>query len=176
MNRLLTFFFICLTPLISTVASAQDLSAEPGPTAPMWTIQVDPLTTYLGYVHLQVERALTPHFSLYAGPHLRLFSPPGTEPEDYKGYGVELGARWFPFGTAPQGFWTLVRGVGARISTDTNATFGGYVSGLAGYTAIFADTFVLSGGAGIQYLHYRIDGLGPKRVFVALHTSVGFAF
>lgn len=177
MNRLIAFCLMCLALSIPSVASANEPPAiEHDKDGPTWTVQVDPLTTYLGYVHLQIEHAFTPHFSLYAGPHLRLFNAPGVEPEDYKGYGVELGARWYPFGTAPEGFWTLVRGVGARISTDTNATFGGYVSGLAGYTAIFADTFVLSGGAGIQYLHYHIDGLGPKRVFIALHTSVGFAF
>ena len=175
MKHVTCILLTALSLFVPLSAMAQEAEATT-PQRPSWTLQVDPLTTYLGYVHLQVEHAFTPHFSLYAGPHLRLFSAPGAEPEDYRGYGVELGARWYPFETAPEGFWTLVRGVGARISTDDNATFGGYVSGLAGYTAIFADIFVLSGGAGVQYLHYHIDGLGPKRVFLALHTTLGVAF
>lgn len=145
----------------------------------VWTLQVDPLTTYLGYVHLQVERALTPKFSLYAGPHLRLFRAPLSEPEagdDYRGVGLEVGARFFPWARAPQGAWAQVRGVGARVAGDAGVEPGGYVSALVGYTAIFGDVFVLSGGAGVQYISYQLDGVGPKGIYPALHTTLGVAF
>lgn len=145
--------------------------------APLWTAQVDPLTTALGFVHLQVERALGPDWSIYVGPHLRLFdSLLADETEDYFGAGLEVGVRWYFSGIAPEGGWLLARGVGARLSADQRAGFGGYVSALGGYTWIFADRWVLSGGGGVQYLHYRIAGLGPEGVFPALHTAFGVAF
>jgi hypothetical protein len=144
---------------------------------PAWTLQVDPLTTYLGFAHLQVERALAPRWSIYAGPHARLFSPPGGDDEDFVGFGLEVGVRYFFRPTAPEGWWAQLRGVGAHLRTPDDATsFGGYVSALGGYTAIFDGWFVLAGGLGVQYLHYTVDGLGPKRVFVAAHTTVGVAF
>ena len=141
-----------------------------------WTVQVDPLTTYLGFVHLQVERRIAPPVSLYVGPHARLFSPPTADAEDFLGIGLELGARWFPWGEAPTGPWLLARGVGAEVFTDDESTFGGYVSGLIGYTAVVWRRLVLSGGAGVQYIHYRVAELGPKGIFPALHTAVGIAF
>ncbi len=144
---------------------------------PAWTLQVDPLTTYLGFVHLQVERALHPHLSLYLGPHARLFSAPGLDAEDFVGYGFELGVRYFFRPTAPEGWWAEVRGVAAHLSTpDDGTAFGGYASALGGYTAIFDGWFVLAGGLGVQYLHYRVAELGPQRVSVAAHTTVGVAF
>lgn len=141
-----------------------------------WTVQVDPLTTYLGFVHIQVERRLHPAISLYAGPHARLFSAPTADPEDFLGIGLEAGVRWFPWQKAPTGPWVLIRGVGANVFTDDASAFGGYGSGLVGYTGILWDVLVLSGGAGVQYLHYRVEDLGPKGVFPALHTAIGFAF
>jgi hypothetical protein len=169
---------VCVAALAwPSIASAQEESGEPDAEGrPRWTLQVDPLTTYLGYVHVQVERALGDHVSVYAGPHFRLFSPPTAAPEDYLGLGVELGARVFPWGEAPRGPWAQVRGVGARLWSGEDTAWGGYVSGLVGYTWILGDVFVLSGGAGVQYLNYRINDLGPRGVFPALHTTLGVAF
>jgi hypothetical protein len=150
--------------------------AAPGPT---YTVQVDPLTTALGYVHVQVERAVTPRLSVYAGPHLRLFdSLLEDKTEPFRGYGAEVGLRWFWTPTAPAGAWAQVRGVAAHLSTNDGAetATGGYGSALVGWTGIFADRWVLAGGAGVQYLHYRVAGLGPKGVFPAAHTTVGVAF
>lgn len=162
--------------LRSASALAQSSPAEiEEASGPAWTLQVDPLTTALGYVHLQIERRVAPHWSVYIGPHLRLFSPPFGEAEDYRGYGLELGLRYFFQGTAPEGWWVGIRGVLAALRTENTRRPGGYASALGGYTAIFGH-FVLSGGIGIQYLHYTIEGLGPKRVFVALHTALGVAF
>lgn len=157
---------MCLAP---AAAVAQD--------GPRWTLQVDPLTTALGFVHLQVERALTPHLSLYAGPHLRLFDSVLSDlDEPYWGAGVELGVRWFFRPSAPQGWWAQVRGVGAYLDGPSSTSAGGYISALGGYTWIFGGWFVLSGGAGVQYLHYQVDSLGPKGVFPAMHTTLGVAF
>lgn len=149
--------------------------------APLWTAQVDPLTTALGYVHVQVERALGPDWSIYAGPHMRLFdSLLADDEEDFVGFGVELGLRWYFSGTAPSGGWVLVRGVGAHLTAKTpmgdETALGGYVSGLGGYTWIFDDRWVLSAGGGVQYLQYRVADLGPEGIFPALHTTFGVAF
>ena len=150
-------------------------AAEP----PAWTIQVDPLTTALGYAHLQVERAVAGRVSVYAGPHLRLYdSVFSDEEEPFKGYGLEVGVRVFWDETAPAGAWAQVRGVGAWLQTDDGAESGpgGYGSALVGWTGIFAGRWVLSGGAGVQYLHSRVGDYGPEGLFPALHTTVGVAF
>lgn len=164
------------------LAVAQTSAAEllAGPPV-RWTIQVDPLTTALGFVHVQVERALTPELSLYVGPHARLFdSLLADDKEDFLGFGLEAGLRYFFAGTAPEGGWVGVRGVAAYLTAEADdtseAALGGYGSALVGYTWIPMGWLVLSGGAGGQYLHYRIAGLGPKGFFPALHTAVGVAF
>jgi len=159
---------------LSTPSMAQDIAS-----IPEWTLQLDPLTTALGFVHLQVEKRLSDSFSVYAGPHLHLFDGllDKESGESYRGYGVEAGLRWFFLGGAPQGFWAQVRGVVAHItpSTDVSGT-GGYLSALAGYTAIFDGWFVLAGGLGVQYMHYHVDGIGPKGILPAAHTTIGVAF
>ncbi len=146
---------------------------------PRWTVTVDPLTTALGFVHVQVEAALGDYVSLYLGPHMRLFTPGlGSDPavDKVRGYGVEAGLRVFFQGTAPEGWWALVRTVGAAISDDTDSGFGGYTSILAGYTWIAPVGLVLSGGIGAQMLYYDINGEGPEGLAPALHTNIGFSF
>lgn len=170
-------------PIAVVEGAVDDVPLEPLEPAPewlpVWTLQVDPLTTFLGYEHIQIERVLGCSGSAYAGPHLRLFSPPGGDVEPYIGLGAELGGRWFPWAKAPTGPWLGVRGVGAWLFTlDDSAepTVGGYASVLGGYTWVIADHYVLSGGAGVQYLHYKIGDYGVEGLFPALHTAVGFAF
>ena len=178
---------------LTTTAHAQTIAAVPGQAAapptptgvakapPLtWTLQVDPLTTAIGFVHLQIERVLNDRWSMYAGPHLRLFdSLIDDKVEPYTGVGVEVGLRYFIHGTAPAGLWSQFRGVAARLLTDKaggSTALGGYGSALLGYTAIFSRRWVLAGGLGVQYLHYRIAGMGPKMWFAAAHTTVGVAF
>lgn len=160
---------------------APEARTSEAPDAPNWTLQVDPLTTALGYVHLQVERALGQKVSVYAGPHLRLFNGLLAEPtDDYLGLGVELGVRFFPWGEAPAGPWVLARGVGAWATTDAGGQRvsqpAGYVSALGGYTLILGGRWVLSGGAGVQYIAYEIEGMGTMGIAPALHTALGVAF
>ena len=145
-----------------------------------WTVTVDPLTFALGYAHVQVERRLTRHTSLYVGPHLRLFNGLLSDrSERYRGYGAEVGFRVFPWGRAPTGAWAMVRSTLAYVhTTDGSASPrpGGYTSALVGYTGILAKHFVLSGGAGFNYIYYDIGDYGTAGPFPALHTNVGFAF
>lgn len=148
--------------------------------APSWTVQVDPLTAALGYAHVQVERAVAPSWSVYLGPHLRLYdSLLADDVEPYRGLGAEAGVRWFWAGEAPEGGWLLARGVAAHLRTTDGTELtgpGGYGSLLAGYTAVLDERWVLSGGAGGQYIAYQIAGYGPSGFFPALHTAVGIAF
>lgn len=164
-----------LLPLLLSAA----LAAEPSP-ALTWTVQVDPFTFALGYAHLQVERALSPLWSVYAGPHLRLFDGLLTlDPEPYRGYGVEIGARRFLRSTAPEGGWVLARGVIAVAHTEVPAPTtapGGYVSALIGYTAVLGPGLVLSGGTGVQYIHYTVGDYGVQGFVPALHTALGWAW
>lgn len=160
-----------ITALLA-VASAAD--------APQWTVQVDPLTAALGFAHVQVERALAPRWSVYAGPHLRLYNGIISEPDEaFRGYGLEAGLRVYPKAEAPEGPWALVRGVGAFLHTTDGSEErgpGGYASVLGGYTWIPGGRLVLSGGLGVQYIHYEIAGMGPKGVLPAAHTAIGVAF
>ena len=163
--------------LPSALAAAPEVA---GPTAPRWTVSVDPLTVALGFTHVQVERALAPAWSLYAGPSVHVFdSPLLPEPEPYLGLGVEAGVRWVPWAKAPTGPWVMGRGVGAWIHTtdgSDEAAIGGYGSGLLGYTGIVAGWLVLSGGLGVNILHYRVGSYGVAGVLPAAHTAIGVAW
>lgn len=177
-RRIAPLVVFCVASGFALDGSAQ--SSVPPTQPPQWTLQVDPLTAALGFVHLQVERALTERFSLYVGPHLRLFNSLLDEKdEDFVGVGVEAGARWFfRGGPAPAGTWAQVRGVAAYLRTDVGGSasaLGGYGSVLVGHTWIFDGRWVLAAGAGVQYLHYTIKGMGPRGVLPAAHTTFGIA-
>jgi hypothetical protein len=171
---------VLLASALSLAASDGAQGSPPDTDRPAWTVTVDPLTYAIGYAHLQVERRLSDGFSLYAGPHARLYDGILTEePEPFIGLGAEVGLRWFPWGAAPEGPWVMVRSVGARLSTTDGpkqAAFGGYSSVLLGGTVLVADVLVLSGGAGYNQLYYAIGDYGPSGPFVALHTNLGVAF
>ncbi len=185
-TRLVCSNFLALAGLLVALpANAETPPERPKHPARKWTLQVDPLTTALGFVHLQVERALHPHLSIYAGPSLRLFNGLISEPTDnYRGLGGEMGLRVFFRPTAPRGFWVQTRGVLAhltsyrRLEPDGShpTSIGGYVSVLGGYTWIFKNGFVVSLGAGVQYLHYTVDNQGSKGILPAAHTTLGYAF
>jgi hypothetical protein len=162
-----------LALLLTSVPTAA--RAEP----PRWTVQVDPLTTALGFLHVQVERALGDHASVYLGPSVRAFDPLEKSEGRYLGVGGELGVRVFPWGGAPRGGWLQARGVLAHLSTDVGGgatALGGYGSVLGGYTWILGDRWVLSAGIGAQYLRYQVAGLGSRGFLPAAHSTVGFAF
>lgn len=166
---------LCLVAALLGLATPA--SARPAVATPDGTVQVDPLTTALGFVHVQIERRLGETFSLYAGPSLRLYdSLLADEDEDFRGYGAEVGVRFFPRGGAPLGFWLQARGVLAYLTAADDRAAGGYASVLAGYTLLLRERWILSGGVGAQYLHYRVAGMGPEGPLPALHTTVGFAF
>jgi hypothetical protein len=165
---------------VPALLSLLSLPAAAAPDAPSWTVSVDPLTAALGFAHVQVERAVHPRASVYAGPHLRLYD--GVLPAvngPYVGLGGELGVRGFFAGAAPEGGWVMVRGVLARVATTegpAEARLGGYTSALVGGTAILGPGVVLSGGAGASWFAYEVGGYGPSGPAVALHTAVGWAF
>lgn len=144
---------------------------------PRWTITVDPLTTAIGLMHVQVERELGKHFSLYLGPSVRVFD--GILPNfngPYVGLGVEAGIRGFFVGEAPEGGWVMWRGVAARLSTENAVSPGTYTSALVGYTGILGPGLVLSGGAGVSYFAYTVEAYGIRGFAPALHTNIGWAF
>jgi hypothetical protein len=147
---------------------------------PQWTVTADPLTWSLGFAHVQVERALAPRWSLYAGPSLRVHD--GWLPDDLprtRGIGAEVGVRGFFTGRAPEGAWVMVRGVGAVVRTidaPRRTGPGGYTSALVGGTGVLGRGFVLSGGLGVSWFAYGVDGLGRYGPLPAAHTNLGWAF
>lgn len=146
------------------------------------TLTVDPLTTLLGYAHLQVEVRAGRWLSVYAGPHLRLFSAPWAEPEPYVGLGGEAGVRFFPWGRAPRGVWVMGRGVLASVRSEgLTSRPGGYGSALVGGTWMPDAPKgklrpVISLGLGAQWIDYRIGDYGTSGPFPAAHTSGGVAW
>ncbi len=146
-----------------------------------WTVTVDPLTTAIGFTHVQVERRLGPRASLYASPSLRLYDGILADINGpYRGLGLEVGGRAFLRPTAPEGAWLMLRGVGARLSTTgegpKTARWGGYTSLLAGGTFIGARGLVLSGGLGASLFQYSVAGDGVEGLGLAAHTNLGWAF
>jgi len=169
------------TQNLSAAEPSASPSAEPPAPRAQWTIQVDPLTYALGLTHVQVEHRLSPDWSVYAGPNLRLFDGLlDSEHQPYVGIGVEVGVRRFFSGKAPEGGWIEARGVLARLSTTEGvapaSALGGYGSLLVGYTAILGQHFVLAGGLGGQYLDYHVSTYGFGGFFPAAHTALGVAF
>ena len=168
--------------LLALLALAAPALAAPDVPERAWrsTVQVDPLTFALGFAHIQFEGALSPRWSLYAGPHLRLFDGLLTEGhEPYVGYGAEVGVRGFFVGEAPEGGWVLARGVLAVATTATptrQTAPAGYASLLVGYTGILGPGLVLSGGLGAQRIQYTVGDYGIAGFLPAAHTAVGWAF
>ncbi len=175
----LTLGTLLLLTQTSFAQDAEEKPVEENERPYKYTLQFDPLTAALGYMHLQLEHAVTPSFSYYVSPHARTHSSLiNYTYEPYNSIGVEAGLRFFFKKQAPEGLWIGARGTIARLSTErqTTAEPGGYVSALGGYTWISKNGFVLSGGAGVQYINYNIAGMGPKGIFPALHTAFGTAF
>ena len=145
-----------------------------------WTVSIDPLTTAIGFVHLQVERSFGRRVSVYATPSIRFFD--GILPRfngPWYGAGVEVGVRGFFIGNAPKGGWVMLRGVLGNAWLDNAAAtsrISGYTSLLVGYTGILGPGIVLSGGAGASYFDYGVAGYGVYGFAPALHTNVGWAF
>jgi hypothetical protein len=94
----------------------------------------------------------------------------------YRAFGAEAGLRGFFYGTAPEGGWLMLRGVGARLSSGGTKAWGGYTSALVGYTAILGPGLVLSGGLGVSYFHYGVLDYGVYGFAPAAHTNIGWAF
>lgn len=145
-----------------------------------WTVTVDPLTTAIGFVHVQVERDIGTRASVYLGPSLRLFDGILVDTNGpYLGVGAELGVRGFFVGDAPEGAWGMIRGVIARVSTVdpvSAARVGGYASALVGYTAVVGPGFVLSGGLGVSWFDYGVLDHGVHGLAPAAHTNLGWGF
>lgn len=178
-------FLMFLLPMLPAQLQAQQPAEmvqiiQIDPSAPHWTLQIDPLTTALGLVHLQVERAFDPHWSLYVGPNFRLFDGLLDKMhQPYLGLGVEMGLRYFWRGEAPQGPWLQVRGVVAHLRSSepvAQSAVGGYGSALIGYTAIFQGHWLLAGGLGAQYMAYHLGDYGFGGFLPAAHSTIGFAW
>ena len=172
---------------VIALLSALALADGPDTSPPRYTSTVDPLTAALGFAHLQLEAALTERWSLYVGPHLRLYD--GILPAiggPYVGIGAEAGLRVFFRGEAPRGSWVMARGVLARVSTRTPeraSEIGGYSSALVGHTFLIEPKSgsgaiwpVISLGAGVSWLDYTVLDYGPRGLAPALHTNLGLAF
>jgi hypothetical protein len=155
-------------------------SAGPPPPARLNVVTADLFAQAVHY-----ERVLVDRVSAHVGARLFLFTDgAGRITRDAFAVGVEGGLRLFLWGTAPQGLWLGPQvGVGmSRIRVDgaTHAGAGWWTAGVAGYTWRFGSGFVLSLGAGVEYLDMRIqttDGVvGPSGVAPLLRAGLGWSF
>lgn len=144
---------------------------------PHWTVTVDPLTTAIGIVHVQVEHDIGKRVSVYAGPSLRVFDGILADTNGpWTALGAEVGVRGFFWGDAPEGGWVMARGVLGWASTADIGNLAGYTSGLVGYTAVLGPGLVLSGGLGVSWFDYGSGGYGVYGLAPAAHTNVGWGF
>lgn len=169
--------------LLALAATAAPALARAQPLRPRNVVTWQPLSLVTGYVDLEYERALGRRFSAYVAPGA-IFSTgrrlDGSNAAGVFGWSVDLGARWFPFGDAPAGFFadlsagvctsTIVAGYG-----DRARGLGGRGMLLGGYTVVWHH-LVLSGGLGVQFAGFdRESGTGIQwNVWPALRVAVGF--
>ncbi len=161
--------------LTTSTAHGESVDEEPA-SIPGWNLQVDPLTTALGIAHVLLERRVSDHVAIYAGPSLKLYDSVFGADESYRALGVEMGARWFWSGTAPAGWWTGLRATVAHVSHEDQNRTGGYVSALGGYAWIMDSGLMLSAALGVSYFDYNAGGVGVDGVLPGAHTAIGFAF
>ncbi len=171
--------FLGLTALLGFGLTAAPALAQEEASSPSWTVQTDPLTSALGLANLLLERRVSDHVAVYAGPNLKLYDSifEDVAPEDsYRGYGVEMGARWFFSGTAPMGWWAGLRATVAQVTHEDESELGGYVSALGGHAWAFQGRWVLSLALGVSYFDYSAGGAGVDGVLPGAHTALGVAF
>ncbi|MCA9562752.1 MAG: DUF3575 domain-containing protein [Myxococcales bacterium] len=189
MNRTTAVFLAALLFGGAGQAFAQDdvEAAESAPVddRPLNTITIDPLPLIFGVLSLEYERAVAPAVSIYAGPSIN-FGTSVDDPDSAFGLGLDMGARFFPWGKAPEGFFIAADFGVAYASatdgeTDTSASAVAYaVGGSIGYTFLIADVFDLSLGVGAQYADFEIkvanDSIGFSGVLPTLRLALGAAF
>lgn len=187
------------SPRPSTASAAAPLVA-PEPSDAMKTrhrrnrVTWGPLPLVLGWIPLEYERAIAEKVSLYVGPQLKptagLALLAGTVSW---GGRLSLGARFFPLGGAPDGFWVagevvpsyeFTRGEleGATQVTRSASLFG---LGMVGYSFIGGNGLTFSAGLGLGGGYNdavtETEGRLPdtSRGFIpsfAVHLNVGWAF
>jgi hypothetical protein len=122
------------------------------------TLTFAPGMLLLGGVGLEYERALNPSISLTVAPDVRWASVERSEAglaADAVG-GASVGLRLFALGTAPAGLWMQPE-VGAVLIGSSGEgtqewTALPRLAGTVGFSAILADTLVVSAGAGLQFI------------------------
>ena len=149
------------------------------------TITVNPFQLLFGVLNAEYEHAFTSNMSFYIGPTIwawnGLYSRSG---ENVRGFGGNVGVRFFLIGRAPEGLWLApdfgLYAVHAFNSSASTTGLGYSISGLVGYTFLFG-AFDLSLGIGLEYLSDLLNSdsgvaFGGRELRVTGRTSIGFAF
>jgi hypothetical protein len=144
---------------------------EPAPTRRFLTIEYNPLTLIIAKASVNVVIAPIDHHALVLVPFFAstTTAPLGTYRTDanmstiqlpaqtFKGYGGEIGYRYYSGLGGPRGFFVgpslLIGSMTATAANGTDTSFSTY--GLAadgGYEALVADRIAVSVGAGAEYL------------------------
>lgn len=164
-----------LLPATSAFAASID---DPTWTSERWpknTITTNPLGMALGIFNIEYERAVSDRVSVYGGPS---YFGLGIGDESIDAFGLDLGARFFVSGQAPEGFF-LSPGLGlayVTASATDESLFGWTASGLLGYTWLFGRAFDLSLGFGGSYFNMEVAGVGFRGFLPAARASIGAAF
>lgn len=147
---------------------------------------VNPADLLQGVVAAEFEHAFGNSVSLAATPEFLLGRGVRATPEvSALGAGLEVAARFFIEGEAPGGGWigptAGILYVTLKTATQSASAVGFTAGGMLGYTFIFRPGFVLSLGAGGQYLYAvgRVDD-GPSlrlsEARLAVRVGLGWSF
>ncbi len=136
-----------------------------------------------GFVALEYERTFGRWVSLFGGPSLYVFNSGfglfGDIPEG-KALEINLGARLYLSDLAPRGFW-LGPKLGAGFASSGNMdSFLWSVSASLGYNWLFGESFLVSVGGGVGYLHttdiYDTNGNPSRGVWLDSRIALGCVF
>ncbi|MCB9558308.1 MAG: hypothetical protein H6707_19480 [Deltaproteobacteria bacterium] len=142
-------------------------------------ISARPLSMLFGLGSFTYERALGDRFSLEISPSFIYWGWTATK---IYGGGAMLGASAYLTGAAPRGLRIhadvmplYIRG---EDNDSTAAVFALGIRALCGYNWVWRSRFSLGLSGGLQYLHFKIDGITSvlNGVFPAMDLSLGYAW
>ena len=137
----------------------------------MSRVTLAPLSFFFPAVAMEFERAVDGAGSLYIGPQVSLgaLRQPGAYAFDF-----HVGARLFPGGEAPRGFWIgpEVRASSANVSSTS--LWGLALLGTIGYSVVTDGGFTVSFGTALG--GGVMSSATSPMLAIGMHANIGYAY
>ena len=172
------------TPAPTYYLASQSVRAPrpPRPELPRNVVAWQPLSLIFASWDLEYERVLERHVSVYAATSFVFAAhDPYRGPADFWVYGFagDIGARFYPWGNAPDGFF-LQPHLGLMTFNDqynTRSQGLGFRTGLLpGYAVVIARRVDISFGTGFEYGRFTRGGYTRDWVGVTVRLALGVVF